>query len=76
MYVPVYSHQSTRIIGGDNAQVGRHPYMVSLLNEDEEHTCGGSLVAADVVITAAHCRYVLNAALVRTVTHPRNALIS
>ena len=49
--------KSTRIIGGNDAPYGRYPYMVSLLNEAGEHTCGGSLVAADVVITAAHCRY-------------------
>eukprot|EP00980_Cylindrotheca_fusiformis_P016533 scaffold4954_cov106-Cylindrotheca_fusiformis.AAC.3 len=44
-----------RIIGGDDAQVGRYPYMVSLLSRSGFHDCGGSLIAKDVVLTAAHC---------------------
>jgi secreted trypsin-like serine protease len=45
-----------RIIGGSNAQVGRYPYMVSLLSRSGFHACGGILVAKDVVLTGAHCR--------------------
>jgi secreted trypsin-like serine protease len=45
-----------RIIGGENAEPNRYPYMVSLLKPSGVHTCGGVLVAKDVVLTAAHCR--------------------
>eukprot|EP01082_Thalassiosira_pseudonana_P003005 g3497.t1 g3497 contig12:2188440-2189856(-) len=43
-----------RIIGGDEADVGRYPYIVSL-QDNVGHFCGGSLIAPDVVLTAAHC---------------------
>ena len=45
-----------RIIGGTNADKGRYPYMVSLVNSfTRAHKCGGVLVAKDMVLTAAHC---------------------
>lgn len=43
-----------RIIGGTGAMDGRYPYVVSL-KSGSEHVCGGSLVAKDTVLTAAHC---------------------
>jgi len=45
--------QHTRIINGTTAEDGRYNYFVSF--QDEVGLCGGSLVAADVVLTAAHC---------------------
>ena len=45
---------STRIIGGDEAIEDRYPYAVSL-SDDFGHFCGGSLIARDVVLSAAHC---------------------
>jgi trypsin len=45
---------SNRIIGGDRAVEDRYPYAVSL-SDDIGHFCGGSLIARDVVLTAAHC---------------------
>jgi len=44
----------TRIIGGDAAIEGRYSYAVSLQDE-VGHFCGGSLIAPDVVLSAAHC---------------------
>ncbi|KAL7486957.1 hypothetical protein ACHAW6_012550 [Cyclotella cf. meneghiniana] len=46
--------KSTRIIGGDKAEDGRYPYAVSV-QKGGAHFCGGSLLAKDVVLTAAHC---------------------
>ena len=43
-----------RIIGGDEATKGRYSYSVSL-QDDGGHFCGGSLIAPDVVLSAAHC---------------------
>lgn len=49
----------SRIINGINAPVDRYPYTVSLQLE-ERHFCGGSLVAPDIVLSAAHCAAGLN----------------
>ena len=44
-----------RIIGGYEAVEGRFSYAVSLQGP-LGHFCGGSLIARDVVLTAAHCQ--------------------
>merc|ERR1719291_1682117 len=43
-----------RIIGGKEAREGRYSYAVSLEDRDGQF-CGGSLIAPDVVLSAAHC---------------------
>ncbi|KAL7451043.1 hypothetical protein ACHAWC_002895 [Mediolabrus comicus] len=45
---------NTRIIGGDEATEDRYSYAVSLADR-WGHFCGGSLIAEDVVLSAAHC---------------------
>ncbi|KAK7164784.1 hypothetical protein R3I94_003239 [Phoxinus phoxinus] len=45
---------STRIIGGSVAADGQWPWQASL-HFQEYHTCGGTLLAQDFIITAAHC---------------------
>ena len=47
------------IVGGEHADFGEFPFQAALgyLQKDNtiEYLCGGSLIADDVVITAAHC---------------------
>ncbi|KAK6317045.1 hypothetical protein J4Q44_G00124450 [Coregonus suidteri] len=46
--------QLSRIIGGSAANLGDWPWQVSL-HFQNSHTCGGTLIAPDFVVTAAHC---------------------
>lgn len=43
-----------RIVGGDDAQVGQFPHQVSL-RQLSSHICGGSIIAPQIILTAAHC---------------------
>ncbi|KAL7493437.1 hypothetical protein ACHAWT_002557 [Skeletonema menzelii] len=44
-----------KIIGGSEATEDRYSYTVSL-NDKWGHFCGGSMIAPDVVLSAAHCQ--------------------
>jgi secreted trypsin-like serine protease len=60
----ILSQRQSRIIGGKNAEVGRYPYaQISLQRFDGTHICGASLVAPDLILTAAHCQDSFNVAL-------------
>ncbi len=44
-----------KIVGGQEAQIGEFPWMVSLQDQYGDHFCGASLIADNYVLTAAHC---------------------
>ncbi|XP_045715046.1 chymotrypsin-C [Phyllostomus hastatus] len=49
---------AARVVGGDNARPHSWPWQISLqyLRDDTwRHTCGGTLIASNFVLTAAHC---------------------
>lgn len=45
----------TRIVGGSEADITEYPFTVYLADAQGAQFCGGTLVAADKVVTAAHC---------------------
>jgi trypsin len=49
------SPDNNRIIGGSQTSSSRYPYAVSI-QDDIGHFCGGSLIASDMILTAAHCQ--------------------
>jgi secreted trypsin-like serine protease len=56
MMVEGTSSIAHHIIGGMDAVEDSYPYVVSLQYISTGHRCGGSLIARDVVLTAAHCQ--------------------
>ncbi|CAH2269185.1 jg1712 [Pararge aegeria aegeria] len=53
------STNGSRIVGGNIAPIGAHPYLAGLVisfhNHPGQSACGASLVSADRLVTAAHC---------------------
>uniref|UniRef100_A0A147BKU7 Putative trypsin-like serine protease n=1 Tax=Ixodes ricinus TaxID=34613 RepID=A0A147BKU7_IXORI len=46
---------SGRIVGGRPARAGEFPWIVSIETPRYDHACGGSIISAGVILTAAHC---------------------
>lgn len=53
--IPQEDESSIAIVGGTAAAAGEFPYIISLQTSTGSHFCGGALLDADTVITAAHC---------------------
>ncbi|GAA1272615.1 serine protease [Saccharothrix xinjiangensis] len=44
-----------RVVGGGRVSIADHPWVVYLTDSSGRQFCGGTLVAPDKVVTAAHC---------------------
>jgi len=55
----------TKIVGGSETAVNEYPWMASMM-DSLGHLCGGSLIASQWVVTAAHCFYNTQGELVIT----------
>ncbi|CAG9837665.1 unnamed protein product [Diabrotica balteata] len=51
----IHAGSNFRIFGGKEASIEDHPWIVSLQIPSLGHSCGGSLISEEWVITAAHC---------------------
>lgn len=56
-----------RIVGGQPADIGEHPYTVYLTDRTGAQFCGGTLIAADAVVTAGHCAAAMSPTDIRVV---------
>jgi len=45
---------SSRIVAGSNTDISNHPWQISL-RYNGNHICGGSIISANTILTAAHC---------------------
>ncbi|XP_006642065.2 chymotrypsin-like elastase family member 2A [Lepisosteus oculatus] len=55
---PTFAPVVTRVVGGEDARPHSWPWQISLQytrNNNWYHTCGGTLIATNWVLTAAHC---------------------
>ncbi|XP_031752400.1 transmembrane protease serine 2 [Xenopus tropicalis] len=48
------TYGESRIVGGSSASIGDWPWQVNL-QYDDTNLCGGSVIAANWIVTAAHC---------------------
>ncbi|XP_062556322.1 trypsin alpha-3-like [Armigeres subalbatus] len=56
--VPETDEDRTKIVGGHPISIEQVPYQVSVqvkTKSSHRHTCGGAILSADRVLTAAHC---------------------
>ncbi|XP_055384116.1 chymotrypsin-1-like [Condylostylus longicornis] len=53
--VAAVNAHSGRVVGGTDAEEGEFPYIVSLRSSFGSHSCGGSILNNQWILTAAHC---------------------
>ncbi|KAM4702994.1 chymotrypsin-C-like [Rhinophrynus dorsalis] len=56
--IPAYQPLLSRVVGGEDVRPNSWPWQISLQYQASSgwgHTCGGTLIASNWVLTAAHC---------------------
>lgn len=61
-----------RIVGGQEASIKDHPYVVFLADAKGNQFCGGVIVSSSAVATAAHCASAMSADQLRVVAGRQN----
>lgn len=51
---PTNNEGSSRIVNGNDVSISKHPWQISLRRQGS-HICGGSILTATSILTAAHC---------------------
>ncbi|XP_063392609.1 vitellin-degrading protease-like [Cydia fagiglandana] len=51
---PTPSIENVKIVGGDDIDISEAPFQVSMVYRGR-HSCGGSIISEDMILTAAHC---------------------
>jgi trypsin len=67
VWTAVPAGAGVEVVGGERASITAHPWAVYLTTAGGAPYCGGTLVAPDTVLTAAHCTSGLDATSVRVV---------
>merc|ERR1712123_480481 len=49
--------RTSRIVGGTETEVNEYPWMAAISDSQESQFCGGTLIAAQWILTAAHCMF-------------------
>ncbi|MCH8569158.1 MAG: trypsin-like serine protease [Balneolales bacterium] len=62
--------QTTKIVGGEDADIADYPWMVALVTQAGAQYCGGTIIDAEWILTAAHC--IGNSAFIRAGVTNRN----
>merc|ERR1712228_834889 len=49
--------KTSRIVGGTETEINEYPWIASIADSQESQFCGGTLIASQWVLTAAHCMF-------------------
>merc|ERR1711892_1599364 len=49
--------RTSRIVGGTETDVNEYPWMAAISDSQESQFCGGTLIAGQWILTAAHCMF-------------------